>query len=55
MTKIKEKKEELVDFRETSAIRSLMGDVRLGDPGWRERYYKVKFHVDMDNTEFFKR
>ncbi|KAH3732989.1 5'-3' exoribonuclease 2 [Pelomyxa schiedti] len=28
-------------------------EIRLGDFGWRERYYKVKFNKNMDDTEFF--
>jgi len=28
-------------------------DVRLGEDGWRERYYKAKFGVTMDDAKFF--
>jgi len=27
--------------------------LRIGEEGWRERYYKAKFKVGLDNTEFF--
>jgi 5'-3' exoribonuclease 2 len=29
--------------------------VRLGEQGWKERYYKVKFGVGMNDTSFFKK
>jgi len=29
-------------------------DVRLGDPGWKERYYKLKFNVELTNSDFIK-
>jgi 5'-3' exoribonuclease 2 len=30
-------------------------EVRLGEEGWRERYYEKKFGVKMDDESFFKR
>lgn len=27
-------------------------DVRLGEKGWKERYYRAKFNVDVNDVEF---
>ena len=29
--------------------------IRLGEEGWKERYYKIKFGTHMEDTDFFKR
>mgnify|MGYP001033075839 FL=1 len=39
-------------MREANDVEHVVGDnVRFGEPGWRERYYKVKFSVDINNPE----
>lgn len=38
----------LADFNQ------VLDPVDIGQEGWRERYYKLKFKAEMDDKEFFE-